>query len=393
MANSDLTTSLEVDAQGHVVHLLGRVANDWEAADVWLGVLASQPASPATLSTYRREVRRVRWYCEAFGTRTPTQWGYPDVTEYVRFLRSGVKGHVCPQGVEFGQAGWTPFRSGAFSETAVAAAVRILSTLFRFWQSAGYVRANPFAKFKTKAPQRRGPGARHAIPTAALAMVRKAMDDRPKRTARDHLVYWRNAFLLTLLERTGLRADEAAQANMADVFSFSDPETARLYYGLTVRHQKGGQEGNVVLDATVMRAFAYYRRAFGLADLPTPGEPLGLILSPQTDLAKDDRVYKSAYSRRGRGMWKSVRSRQSIWAIVRSEFDQAASGLAPESPAASLLKRASTHWLRHTYGTRLALQATHPRVMADALRHADMATSMIYSKLDFLEVARTVDPG
>ena len=252
---------------------------------MWLDVLAAQPVSPATLSTYRREVRRMRWYCDEFDIRPPTQWGYPDVTDYVTFLRTRVKVHACPQGVQFGQAEWTPFRSGVFSEAAVAAAVRILGTLFRFWQSAGYVRANPFAKFKSRAPQRRGPGARHAIPAAALAMVRKSMDDRPKRTARDHLVYWRNAFLLTLLERTGLRADEAAQANMADVFSFSDPETARLYHGLAVRHQKGGLEGNVVLDSTVMRALAYYRRAFGLADLPEPGEQLGLILSPQTDLA------------------------------------------------------------------------------------------------------------
>ena len=51
MQRYDLPAALEVDAQGQVVHLLGRVANDWQAADVWLDVLAAQPVSPATLST------------------------------------------------------------------------------------------------------------------------------------------------------------------------------------------------------------------------------------------------------------------------------------------------------------------------------------------------------
>lgn len=372
-------------------HILGPVQDDWEAADVWLETLAARPVSPATLSTYRRELRRLRWYCHLVGAPQPTRWHLQDATAYIRFLTDEASNFPCHPSAEYGSPNWTPFRSGQFGPTAISAAARILGTLFTFWQQAGYTRANPFASIKLRGPQRAGPGARHAIPAQALAIVRKCMDERVKRTARDHLVYWRNAFLLVLIERTGLRADEVAGANMVDIFCFSDPENARLYWGMTVRRQKGGGEGRVVLDAAVVKALASYRRAFGLADMPQPGEELALILSPQTAAAEDDRRYQSARGRRGRGMWLAVRSRQNIWAIVRKEFDAAAKAQTAGSPVATLLKRASTHWLRHTYGTALALQGAHPRVIAEALRHADMATSMVYTNLDLLEVARALE--
>ncbi|CAB3920277.1 Tyrosine recombinase XerC [Achromobacter xylosoxidans] len=372
-------------------HILGPVCNDWDAAEVWLTTLAARPVSPATVSTYRREVRRLRWYCKLVGAAQPTHWNLQDANGYIAFLNKQPARFPCPPHAEYGAPDWTPFRSGKFGPTAIAAASRILGTMFTFWQQAGYVRANPFATIKLKSPQRGGPGARHAIPAQALAIVRKCMDDRTKRTARDHLVYWRNAFLLVLIERTGLRADEVAGADMADIFSFSDPQNARLYWGMTVRKQKGGREGRVVLDATVVKALMNYRRAFGLADMPQPGEEQALILSPQTAAAEDDMKYQSARGRRGRGMWLAVRSRQNIWAIVRKEFDAAAKAQTAGSPVAVLLKRASTHWLRHTYGTALALQGAHPRVIAEALRHADMATSMVYTNLDLLEVARALE--
>lgn len=375
---------------GHA-HILGPVQDDWEAAEVWLKTLAARPVSPATLSTYRRELRRLRWYCDLVCAPQPTRWHLQDATAYIRFLTEKASSFPCHPSVAYGSPSWTPFRSGKFGPTAISAAARILGTLFTFWQQAGYTRANPFASIKLRGPKRGGPGARHAIPAQALAIVRKSMDEREKRTARDHLVYWRNAFLLVLIERTGLRADEVAGANMADIFCFSDPESARLYWGMTVRRQKGGGEGRVVLDAAVVKALVSYRRAFGLADMPQPAEELALILSPQTAAAEDDRKYQSARGRRGRGMWLPVRSRQNIWAIVRKEFDAAAKAQTAGSPVAALLKRASTHWLRHTYGTALALQGAHPRVIAEALRHADMATSMVYTNLDLLEVARALE--
>lgn len=82
---------------------------------------------------------------------------------------------------------------------------------------------------------------------------------------------------------------------------------------------------------------------------------------------------------------------QSVWAIVRQEFDVAAEWVGEKSPEASILRRASTHWLRHTRGTSLSLQGKELRLVAKAMRHKDPRTTMLYTDLDFLDVVRGLD--
>lgn len=373
-------------------HLLGNVQDDWEAIEVWLAILAARPVSPATLATYRREQRRLYWYCTRFGVAPLRNWTYQEVAAYLSFLRKRVSEFACPPGLRPDHADWTPFRKGKLGESSIAATVRILNTLFSFWQEAGYRATNPFAA-ATRSPRTAENRGGRAVPPDALELVRQHMDTRSRRTARDHLTYWRNAFVLCLLERTGLRANELAQANMTDVHVVPDPKTARHYWALKISHQKGGGAGIVPLDSDVMQAFFRYRKAFELPEIPAYDEDYGLVLSPHTAASQDAMVHTSARARRGRTMWKSVRTRQSVWAIVRQEFDEAAKWVGAKSPEAAILRRASTHWLRHTRGTTLTLQGKELRLVAKAMRHKDPRTTMLYTDLDFLDVVRALDTG
>lgn len=374
-----------------IQNLFRGAVDDWHAIQLWMELLQVKAASKATLATYEREVRRLRWYCEHFDAPPPRVWGYADVIAYLKFLQEGAKDHPCRQGARPGTAGWTPFRSGNLSPAAAAAAARILNTLFGVWLRARYIGANPFAEVVTR-PRRQGPGPRHAIPAQALDIVRRNMDERIKHSAFDHLVYWRNRFLLCLLERTGLRANEVAQANMQDIGTVTDPKTGRMYWVLHITHQKGGGEGDVVLDAVAMEALFAYRHAFGLPETPQPGENLALILSPRTGKGSDERPATSTRRRRRELRWLGVRTRQSIWSIVRKEFDEALSMLPKTSLERAILERASTHWLRHTRATTLALQVGNAYVVAQAMRHDDIRTTLQYTNLGILEVARALDP-
>ncbi|WP_312992857.1 tyrosine-type recombinase/integrase [Achromobacter animicus] len=58
---------------------------------------------------------------------------------------------------------------------------------------------------------------------------------------------------------------------------------------------------------------------------------------------------------------------------------------------AALLERASTHWLRHTFGRQLTTMGVDVRVIAKAMRHEDIRTSMAYTELDFLDVVRELE--
>jgi len=125
------------------------------------------------------------------------------------------------------------------------------------------------------------------------------------------------------------------------------------------------------------------RAAFGLPDLPQAGETTRLILSPRTravTIAGADIGHTG--SRRFFGAWREVGTRQGLYAIVKQRFAHAADVLLAQGDpgAAAELRRASTHWLRHTFA-KAALVAGHSmRGVAGALGHADMATTMRYTQ-------------
>lgn len=106
--------------------------------------------------------------------------------------------------------------------------------------------------------------------------------------------------------------------------------------------------GVVPTDAEVMAAFFQYPTAFGLPELSEHGEEFGLVLLRHNGSKGAPTPVASGRSRRSRAMWKLVRTRQSVWAIVREEFDLAVEWVGGKSPEAAILKRVSTHWLRRT---------------------------------------------
>ena len=367
---------------------LGPVADDWSAIQVWLDVLASRPVSPATLDTYGREVRRLRWYCDTQGAPPPSRWSYQDVLRYGEFLANKAAHNVCPKGVRHGQEGWTPFRK-ALSLSAVADARKVLNTLYAFLLNAGYMRHNPCGG-QGGARRRRGASpSRRALPPHLVSKVIEELEARPKRSVQEHLAYHRDRFAFVLLLKTGIRAHEAVAANMGDIEPRTDPDNGRVYWALRLRTQKGGGEGSAWLDFSVIEELQRYRNAFGLPSMPDANEDLGLILSPRTRASSGG---GNARVRRRAGAWQVIRSRQAIYNIVKNLFLATRSRLLSDgdSGSAGLLERASTHWLRHTRSTQLVL--SHDiRLVAKVMRHADIRTTMAYTDLEFFDVARTLN--
>ncbi len=370
-----------------VPHSLGNVADDWAAAEVWISVLTSRRLSPATLETYQREIRRLRWYCTTQATQAPGRWNYQDVLAYGEFLKVRAGEHVCPVGLRPSDPGWTPFR-GVLADSSIADAHKILRGLFNFWHQAGYVPRNPYSGWGQANPVPKDRPGHRAVPGSLLDVVLTKMDLRPKQTAMDHLTYYRNRFFILLLLGTGLRAHEAVACDMTDVGPYTDPQLGDVYWGLQLRKEKGGPAGNLAyLDEIVIDAFHMYREAFGLPADPEQKEVNGLILSPLTNRSAGG---KSATGRRRRAAWRSVRTRQTAWNIIKAEFSAAAAALRDEGDgaAAALLERVSTHWLRHTRATELVLSGHDMRLVAEMMRHKDIRTTMRYTHLEFFDLAR-----
>ena len=75
-------------------------------------------------------------------------------------------------------------------------------------------------------------------------------------------------------------------------------------------------------------------------------------------------------------------TRQGLYGIVKQRFAQTADTLQSQSDlgGAAELRRASSHWLRHTFAKSALVSGNSMRTVAGALGHGDMATTMRYTQ-------------
>lgn len=98
------------------------------------------------------------------------------------------------------------------------------------------------------------------------------------------------------------------------------------------------------------------------------------------------------------GAWSSVGTRQGLNKIIKARLGDAADYIETGGDAATAdrLRKASAHWLRHTFATVAVLKGQDIRVVADLLGHSNVETTMGYTRqdaLDLLRAAEKVEPG
>ncbi len=372
--------------------LLGPLANDWEAIDLWLAHLRLRPVSDATLKSYTSELAKLRWYCEVLQHPHPSRWFLQDAIQFVKWLQEEAKLHVSTPKIAKSSPEWTPFKSVP-SKASIATTLKVANALFKFWKSAGYIPANPLEKLGSQADKR--PAKIRSIDPALIQSVITHMECSVGTAPTDFLLMVRNRFILLLLEHSGLRANEAIQADMDDIESVTDPKTQHMYWRLRVRFSKGGAETWVLLDDVVMDHLRIYRLAFGLPEMPAGHENIGLILSTRTKAITRPNgasVRYSAKAMRRMRQWQPIRRRQTLWDIIKGEFRKTADSMVAKGyvPEAQRIEMASTHWLRHTFGTRLVREGYDLRLVAQLMRHKNIRNTMRYTEQEFLDVARQV---
>ena len=175
----------------------------------------------------------------------------------------------------------------------------------------------------------------------------------------------RMRFVLRFLESMGLRASELLTARLGDLVTL--PE------GLALKvHGKGAKNRHVTLNRQAREALNDYLAVRGLGDfLQAPAETpmLASARDPMTPIS-----YPALYQTVRRWLEKAVSSAD----LPRHEKTQ--------------LYKASTHWLRHTFGTRLIEKGAAPDAVQSSMGHASPVTLSRYTrssaKRQFSEVAK-----
>jgi integrase len=327
---------------------------DIEAVRAWLAEYAS---SPHTLRAYRKETERLLVWCTRSLGKPLSSLTREDLLAYEAFLAQPGEDWIdikLPR-----RGGGRRLLDGPLSAPSVRHALGILSGLFNYLVAAGYLAGNPLALRRQHGhgAARRKAAVERYLDQDVWGFVLDFVERMPKETSRERQHYERARWLLRLLHGAGLRASEAAQAKAGDLVE------RRGKWWLCVIG-KGNVEGDVPVSESLMSGFARYRGFYGLPPLPAPNESTPLVMS----LGGNQEHHLTSTA---------------IYLAVKEVFIQAAEALATENPAgADKLRRASTHWLRHTAATHQADAGNDLRFIQKNLRHASLETTAIYLHAD-----------
>jgi integrase len=199
------------------------------------------------------------------------------------------------------------------------------------------------------------------------ALWEKVIDYAEKQTNhREHSdsalrYYQRVLFILLLAYRTGLRLDELVKAKTGDLKVIASPGGDQYWLDVV---GKGQKHREVPISPSLIDAINRQLYARNLPSIDHTSGHSYLIGKIRGDISEG--VSASALAR-----------------TLKSFFIEAAQALGNNDPAvANRLKKASTHWLRHSHGSHAVARGVPLAIVRDNLGHSDISTTSIYVHTD-----------
>ncbi|MDG4551341.1 MAG: tyrosine-type recombinase/integrase [Candidatus Contendobacter sp.] len=332
---------------------------DPEAIRIWLARYAD---TLTTFQNYRKEAERLLLWALVELGKPLSSLTQEDLLRYQCFLANPhpPERWIMPTNHRAGRQDhrWRPF-SGPLSPASQRQAMIVLNTLFSWLVTAGYLVGNPLALSRRRT-RLASPHVTRYLTNDLWAVVKATIESLPQGTCRDHAHYHRVRWLFSLLYLCGLRISEVAGGTMGQFLQRINQD-GREYWWLEVVG-KGGKVRLVPVTDELLEELVRYRQSRNLPSLPQPGEPTPLLLP---------------IGRQCRPL-----TRAAVHLIVKTIFARAAERLRATEPdrleQAKRLERASTHWLRHTAGSRMADGNLDLRHVRDNLGHATLGTTSRY---------------
>lgn len=323
--------------------------NDHEAIESWISARAG---SSATVKVYRREsTRLLLWLQHERFHKTLVQMNVEDCRDFMAFLQHIPERWISRRHASPGTPDWAPFR-GPLSLRSQRQSITIVIGLFNWLQSAQYLQANPWVLVNTDFGDdpNRQPMDSRSLSEAAMSEVLRFIEDQPPSPSRHRI-----AFLMRFLECTGLRSSEILRAKLED---FSLDHRGR--WSLRVMG-KGAKLRTVALPGQAIMAVDLYLAQRGLGNLQLANGAHPLVASTR------DPVAPIGY--------------QALYEHVRNWLSKAIHRSALPYAERMKLANASTHWLRHTYGTRAVARDVPLDVIQAQMGHATFEiTASTYGK-------------
>jgi integrase len=340
-------------------------ANDHEAIGAWLS--AKRPGDgggelSATQRSYRKEAERLLLWAVLERRKALSSLTALDATDYRDFLLDPPAGWCGARHHQRWSPLWRPME-GPLAPSALRQAIAILRSLCAFLVNQNYLVGNPFATLAPPPGLQQPLDSRRALSFAQWDHVDALLQAHADTEARRRLrrgMRWLYATGLRLAEITGAKCEDLEQVEYRTADGM-----AAIGWQLAVAG-KGGCRRQVPVPSALVAELEDELARHGFERQVGAVGNRGIHV-----LARFD-----AESRRP-AAWSASGLYQAIKAFVA----QASVGL--QGADALQLKRASTHWLRHSHGAH----ALHGRegqvpvpiqVVQNNLGHSSVGTTAIY---------------
>lgn len=322
--------------------------------------------SKHTEDSYRAQLRRLGWFCRNVGMTSIRSLQREQWNDFQMYLRNPPAEHIMIASVGFGKPSWAPFR-GPLSE-ASAKQSEIVARAFFGWMAdpaIGAVAVNPVLSIRTHAQRRSATkaGIERYINDIEWWYVVRAIGEMSTDTQEKARMQARSRWVVDLAVLTGMRASEIADARLGMI----KPGATAGDFSLHIT-RKGGVESALPLLDEVLESHRRYMAMYeGTWIEKEPRASIPLVLPARLNEEKFTSTLKP-------------HTRSYIWRIFKDVM-LAAADLAETDGNPSAQERltaASTHWLRHTFGTRLLDAGADIRSVRDLMDHASIATTNQY---------------
>ena len=324
------------------------VNSDLQAVQSWIQARAG---SLATVRVYQREAHRLLlWLQYECRGATLAQMSVADCGAFMAFVQNIPPRWISRARAAPGTPGWAPFR-GPLSHASCRQVITIIASLFAWLQSAQYLTANPWVLVNQATGD--DPGQKmldtKALSEAAMLEVLRFVDAQAPSASTARI-----RFTLLFVEAVGLRSAELLSATLGDLRL--EPEG----WVMQVRG-KGSKNRIAAVPGQALAALQDYLLVRGLGSIqetPPSAPLLASSLDPMAPIG-----YQALYEHVKGWLAKAVRA-SSLPANERER-----------------LAGATTHWLRHTFGTRAIARAVPLDVIQAQMGHASIqTTTAIYGR-------------
>jgi integrase len=314
-------------------------------------------SSPNTMRAYKKECVRFCLWLKMVAGKNLCELTRADVDDFFDFAANPPPSWVSDQPTSRKKGNWKPFKAGLHGRS-MHYMKTVISGMFGYLVDAGYLDSNPFAlvrkRFREEDSLRQR---RHALDEDAIDYVKSAIEKMPEENEKQKIKKSRYRLIFTLYLHTGARCSEIVGASTQDLV-FDRGRTWLKVKG------KGGKTGYLPLTKKIMGMLIEHRKLMGCPDTFSGTSPAPLVskLRDGGSAITDNMVYR----------------------IIKSVFVMSANQAMEEGDSFSeaVLRKASTHWLRHTGVARVVDETEDLRLAQRFGRHERITTTAGYARKD-----------